>query len=207
MSAPPALRSPDVAEAVRRFIAENQTAVPSAAGALSGGAAAPKPAPAAPKRLPYGARAAQAANPAGAPPPPARVRRRGGSLTQSPARRRAGKALLETIERKQSNLCVAADVPTCAGVLALADAIGALRDARVRVRAAAAALTRAGGAACARAAHLLPEDARGHAGRLHARLWHRCGRCAAAAQPARASAPALTSLAAVCRPQRWLRLL
>ena len=37
----------------------------------------------------------------------------------------AGKLLLETMERKQTNLCVAADVPTCAGVLALADAVGA----------------------------------------------------------------------------------
>ena len=35
------------------------------------------------------------------------------------------------MERKKTNLCVAADVPTCAGVLALADAIGACHAARV----------------------------------------------------------------------------
>ena len=46
----------------------------------------------------------------------------------------AGKQLLEIMERKKTNLCVAADVPTCAGVLALADAIGALRAAQVVCR-------------------------------------------------------------------------
>ena len=39
----------------------------------------------------------------------------------------AGKQLFEIMERKKTNLCVAADVPTCVGVLALADAIGALQ--------------------------------------------------------------------------------
>ena len=113
-------RSADVAESVRKFIAENQTTVPDSAAALSGGA--PKAAPSAPKRLAYGARALQAANPAGA----SRVWHVHHPTTLSHRRTPAGKALLETIERKQSNLCVAADVPTCAGVLALADAIGAL---------------------------------------------------------------------------------
>lgn len=82
-----------VAADVRQFIADNQTAVPAAAAALTSVAAAPK-------RLTYGLRAQQAGNP-------------------------AGRRLLECMERKQSNLCVAADVPTCAAVLAMADAIGA----------------------------------------------------------------------------------
>ena len=47
---------------MRAFIAENQTVVPASAAAVSGNIKA-----AAPKRLAYGARAAQAANPAGAP--------------------------------------------------------------------------------------------------------------------------------------------
>ena len=46
---------------MRAFIAENQTVVPASAAAVSGNIKA-----AAPKRLAYGARAAQAANPAGA---------------------------------------------------------------------------------------------------------------------------------------------
>jgi len=37
------------------------------------------------------------------------------------------------MERKQTNLCVAADVTTCAGVLALADAIGASSSRAMRV--------------------------------------------------------------------------
>ncbi len=53
-----------MAASVRQFIADNQTAVPVSAAALSGGA--PAAAPSVPKRLAYGARAAQAANPAGA---------------------------------------------------------------------------------------------------------------------------------------------
>ena len=48
---------------MRAFIAENQTVVPASAAAVSGNVK-----PAAPKRLSYGARAAQAANPAGAAP-------------------------------------------------------------------------------------------------------------------------------------------
>jgi len=51
-----------VAASVRTFIAENQTVVPASAAAVSGNVKA-----AAPKRMAYGARAAQAANPAGAP--------------------------------------------------------------------------------------------------------------------------------------------
>ena len=46
---------------MRAFIAENQTVVPASAAAVAGNVK-----PAAPKRLSYGARAAQAANPAGA---------------------------------------------------------------------------------------------------------------------------------------------
>lgn len=91
----------DVAASVRAFIAANQTAVPASAAAVTGtAAAAAPPAAAKPKRMAYGARAALAGN-------------------------AAGRALLDTMERKLSNLCVAADVPTAAGVLALADAIGA----------------------------------------------------------------------------------
>jgi len=78
---------------VRQFIAENQTALPSAAAAVQ---AAPAPPP---KRLPYAARAELAGN-------------------------AAGKRLLETMARKRSNLCVAADLPSCAAVLALAEAVG-----------------------------------------------------------------------------------
>ena len=110
---------PEVAASVRAFIAENQTVVPASAAAVSGNVKA-----AAPKRLAYGARAAQAANPAGAAWLRVRCAVRLGA--DVPIRVRcAGKQLLEIMERKQTNLCVAADVTTCAGVLALADAIGA----------------------------------------------------------------------------------
>jgi uridine monophosphate synthetase len=85
----------DVAADVRAFLAANQTSVPAAAGAVVGTAATA----AAPKRMTYGARAQQAAN-------------------------AAGKRLLECMERKRTNLCVAADVTTCEGVLRLAEAIG-----------------------------------------------------------------------------------
>ena len=46
---------------MRAFIADNQTVVPASAAAVSGNVK-----PTVPKRLAYGARAAQAANPAGA---------------------------------------------------------------------------------------------------------------------------------------------
>ena len=46
---------------MRAFVADNQTVVPASAAAVSGNIK-----PSAPKRLAYGARAAQAANPAGA---------------------------------------------------------------------------------------------------------------------------------------------
>jgi hypothetical protein len=84
-------------------------------------------------------------------------------------RGRAGKQLLEIMERKQTNLCVAADVTTCAGVLVLADAIGAHCKRCDACTCLDQRLTR-----MCRPAHLLPEDARGHVRRLHARLWRRC---------------------------------
>lgn len=89
--------APDVAASVRSFIAANQTSVPAAAAALSR-EAAPVPDPP-PRRMPYAARAALAANPAGA-------------------------ALLSLMGRKRTNLCVAADAATCAEVLSIADAVG-----------------------------------------------------------------------------------
>jgi uridine monophosphate synthetase len=83
-----------VASDVRAFLAANQTSVPAAASLVTGQAVAAKAA-----RLTYGARAQLAGN-------------------------AAGKRLLECMERKRSNLCVAADVTTCEGVLRLAAAIG-----------------------------------------------------------------------------------
>ena len=59
--------APSVAADVRQFIADNQTAVPTAASALGGGAGGAPAAPPVPKRLSYGERATHAANPAGAP--------------------------------------------------------------------------------------------------------------------------------------------
>jgi len=87
-----------VAEAVHAFIAANQTfdpAAPTATVPTAALASAPKRAP----RLPWPARAAAAANP-------------------------AGRALFELCERKRSNLAIAADVPTTDALLALADATG-----------------------------------------------------------------------------------
>ena len=81
-----------VAASVRAFIAANQTFDPAAPSA----AAPPAPAPA---RLPWGERAALAANP-------------------------AGKALFELMARKRTNLAVAADVPSTDAVLALAESTG-----------------------------------------------------------------------------------
>ncbi len=144
--------SADVAVEVRKFIADNQTAVPSAAAAVTG----TTPVASAPKRMTYGARAALAAN-------------------------AAGKRLLECMERKRTNLCVAADVPTCASVLALADAIGARVVACVRARKCRRLTAHPWRASLYpfthRPAHLLPEDARRHSGRLHAVLWQ-CARSA-----------------------------
>lgn len=84
-----------VAADVRAFLAANQTSVPAAASLVTGQPAQVKAAP----RLTYGARAKLAGN-------------------------AAGKRLLECMERKRTNLCVAADVTTCDGVLRLAAAIG-----------------------------------------------------------------------------------
>ena len=85
-----------VADAVHAFIAANQTFDPAAPTAgVPSAPAAPKRAP----RLPWPARAAAAANP-------------------------TGKALFELMERKRTNLAVAADVPTTDAVLALAASTG-----------------------------------------------------------------------------------
>ena len=86
---------------VRKFLAENQTAVPAAAAAVQ---SAPAPSP---KRLSYGVRAGLAEN-------------------------AAGKRLFEVMERKRTNLCVAADLLTCAAVLDLADKIGAASQPPLR---------------------------------------------------------------------------
>ncbi|CAI5459271.1 unnamed protein product [Closterium sp. Yama58-4] len=94
----------DVAESVTKFIAENQTANPAAAPAVAL-AAAPAPAvtvtpvTAAPSRKSYAARAALAKN-------------------------EVGRRLWEIMERKKTNLSVAADVESAEELLKLAETIG-----------------------------------------------------------------------------------
>ncbi|KAF3778425.1 Uridine 5'-monophosphate synthase [Nymphaea thermarum] len=84
----------DIAASVRAFLEENRTVAVPARASL------PVP-PTAKARTPYGEKAALAKNP-------------------------MGKRLLELMlmELKQTNLCLAADVPTAAGLLSLADKIG-----------------------------------------------------------------------------------
>jgi uridine monophosphate synthetase len=85
-----------VAADVRAFIAANQTFDKN----VQGGGAVPAPAPPAPPaRLPWSARAAAAANP-------------------------AGRALFELMDRKRTNLAIAADVSSTDAVLALAESTG-----------------------------------------------------------------------------------
>lgn len=93
-----------VADSVQKFIAENQTVAPQqAAAAVAAAPAAPSPAPvastAAGTRKSYAARAALARNP-------------------------AGKRLWELMDRKKTNLSVAADVATAAELLKLAETVG-----------------------------------------------------------------------------------
>ena len=106
------------AKAVEEFIAANQTFDPTAPGNE------PKPPRAAPSSVaaPAAAPAAAAAAPAPAPTPktkrlPFEER---AALAQCPA----GRALLDLMARKKTNLAVAADVPSTDAVLALADAAG-----------------------------------------------------------------------------------
>ncbi len=85
----------EVANSVGQFLAENQTSVTT--GGLSVTAnSIPKSLPS--RRIPYGDRAA---------------------LSQNPT----GKKLLELMQRKQTNLCVAADVSTAQALLSLADSV------------------------------------------------------------------------------------
>lgn len=65
----------------------------------------------------------QTNNPAAAAPPPPKKRATYASRAVA-AKNPAGKRLFEIMEAKKTNLCVAADVPTAAGVIALADATG-----------------------------------------------------------------------------------
>lgn len=84
--------SGEIADSVKRFIAENQTKVP---------APSPSPAPVnvIKKRSSYGERAALAQNP-------------------------TGRKLFELMERKKTNLSLAADVSTAQELLSIADAVG-----------------------------------------------------------------------------------
>ncbi|KAJ9518560.1 hypothetical protein QJQ45_018537 [Haematococcus lacustris] len=84
---------------VRAFIAANQTKAPEVASAAAPPPLVPAPPPAAPKRQTYGSRAALAACP-------------------------LARTCLELMERKKSNLSVAADVDTVEEMLALADQVG-----------------------------------------------------------------------------------
>ena len=95
--------SADVAESVRKFIAENQTTAPPTAQAASPAATpsslSPPPPPPLAKKRTYGQRAATAGN-------------------------AMAKRLFELMERKRSNLSVAADVGTAAELLELAEKVG-----------------------------------------------------------------------------------
>ncbi|KAL6756024.1 monophosphate synthase [Haematococcus lacustris] len=84
---------------VRAFIAANQTKAPEVASAAAPPPLVPAPPPTAPKRQTYGSRAALAACP-------------------------LARTCLELMERKKSNLSVAADVDTVEEMLALADQVG-----------------------------------------------------------------------------------
>lgn len=86
----------EVSASVKQFVADNQITVPVAPAVVSpveGPILAAKP-----SRLPYGKRAEFCQNP-------------------------TGKKLWELIERKKSNLSLAADVPTAAELLKIADAV------------------------------------------------------------------------------------
>lgn len=84
----------EVADSVHKFLQENQTTVTIPAATTQ---SSPPPPP--PRRLPFAERA---------------------GLTKNPT----GKKLFEIMERKQSNLSVAADVNTAAELLALAETVG-----------------------------------------------------------------------------------
>lgn len=84
----------EVAISVQKFLEENQTSIPAA-----GQPPVSLSTPSVKRRLPYGERALLAQNP-------------------------TGKRLLEVIERKKSNLSLAADVNTAEELLAIADKVG-----------------------------------------------------------------------------------
>lgn len=86
--------SAEIADSVRKFIAENQTKVPVPSPSL-----APAPVDGVRKRSSYGERAALAQNP-------------------------TGRKLFELMERKKTNLSLAADVSTAQQLVCIADAVG-----------------------------------------------------------------------------------
>jgi len=88
--------SAEIADSVRKFIAENQTKVPVPSPSPS---LAPAPVDGVRKRSSYGERAALAQNP-------------------------TGRKLFELMERKKTNLSLAADVSTAQQLVCIADAVG-----------------------------------------------------------------------------------
>eukprot|EP00899_Mesostigma_viride_P002949 jgi/Mesvir1/12655/Mv02207-RA.1 len=124
---------PSLVETIARFVRENPTAPPAGpvtmasaatSAAAAGSAAAGGVAEAAGDA--DGARVAEAASPPGvlSPPSPSAAGPLPYEVRAERARNPVARRLLALMARKQTNLCVAADVGDCAGLLALARQVG-----------------------------------------------------------------------------------